>query len=243
MGPRAASVILAAAITALSSLSVLADERPVLDIPALLDRAKAGDASAQFELGAAYDWGNGVPANGAEALKWYRMAAEQGHVEAQNSVGSGLQAARQFSEARVWFERAAAQGHALATNNLAYLYDLGLGVKQNRQKAFELYSQSADLGWPEAMWNLANMYGAGQVGKKKNMSMACVWTLRARKHSLPGSDVFSRTTGVFQYLQEELSGQKFSDCQKQAEAWEPKRDPKKGDVQQAVPRDAASPRP
>ena len=35
-----------------------------------------------------YDHGRGVPEDDAEALKWYRMAAEQGNAPAQFSWGS-----------------------------------------------------------------------------------------------------------------------------------------------------------
>ena len=40
--------------------------------------AEQGDAVAQFNLGVSYANGDGVPENDAEAVRWYRMAAEQG---------------------------------------------------------------------------------------------------------------------------------------------------------------------
>ena len=49
--------------------------------------AENGDAVAQFKLGAMYDRGENVPQNFAEAEKWYRAAAEQGHAEAQLALG------------------------------------------------------------------------------------------------------------------------------------------------------------
>ena len=172
----------AAWVIALAPLFAFAQAMTSLD--EMRQKAEAGDKEAQFRLGSAYDSGRGVPRDGAEAMKWYLRSAEAGYAEAQNSVGSGLQAEQRYEEARTWYERAAAQGHALAINNLGYLYDLGLGVKQDRQKGFELYSRAADLGWGEAMWNLANMYGAGQLGAK-DLNMACVWTLRAVRFADP----------------------------------------------------------
>ena len=50
--------------------------------------AIAGDASAQTNLGLLYSKGIGVPQNDAEAVKWYRYAAEQGHAVAQNNLGA-----------------------------------------------------------------------------------------------------------------------------------------------------------
>jgi TPR repeat protein len=41
-------------------------------------KAQKGDANAQFTLGWMYLDGRGVSKDSAEALKWYRKAAEQG---------------------------------------------------------------------------------------------------------------------------------------------------------------------
>jgi len=43
-----------------------------------LPLAEQGDVSAQYFLGDMYRKGLGVPENDAEAVKWYRKAAEQG---------------------------------------------------------------------------------------------------------------------------------------------------------------------
>ncbi len=40
--------------------------------------AEKGGASAQYNLGILYDGGLGAPQDYAEAVKWYRKAAEQG---------------------------------------------------------------------------------------------------------------------------------------------------------------------
>lgn len=44
--------------------------------------AAQGDAGAQFRLGLMYDYGQGVPQNHANAVRWYRAAAEQGYAGA-----------------------------------------------------------------------------------------------------------------------------------------------------------------
>ena len=43
--------------------------------------------SAQFNLGAMYGTGRGVPQDDAEAVRWYRLAAEQGNADAQFNLG------------------------------------------------------------------------------------------------------------------------------------------------------------
>lgn len=42
-----------------------------------------GDAIAQYNLGVCYYNGNGVAKDQAEAVKWWRKDAEQGHEEAK----------------------------------------------------------------------------------------------------------------------------------------------------------------
>lgn len=197
----------------------------------LLAQANAGNAEAQFALASAYDSGNGAPRNAAESMRWYRAAAEQGLPEAQNSVGSGLQAEKKYVEARDWYRKAADQDHALATNNLAYLYDLGLGVPQDRREAFRLYMRAAELGWAEAMWNVANMYGTGQLGGPPNLGLACVWTLRAGTFSTPDqSQLRSYVARTTQQLEHTLPSAEMQACRTQAEDWRPNKP-----VRKAVP--------
>jgi TPR repeat protein len=45
--------------------------------------AEQGDVLAQYNLGIVYDTGKGVPQDYTEAVRWYRLAAEQGHASAQ----------------------------------------------------------------------------------------------------------------------------------------------------------------
>ncbi|MDG3066160.1 tetratricopeptide repeat protein [Thauera mechernichensis] len=213
---------------------------------ALITKAEAGDINAQFLVGSAYDSGKGTPRDGNEAMKWYRMAAERGHAEAQNSLGSGFQAEKRYEEALPWYEKASAQGHALATNNLAYLYDLGLGVKQDRRKGFELYSRAADLGWAEAMWNIANMYGAGQLGEK-DLVAACVWAFRARKFAASSErQLLTHLGRVIPYFERSLSAEQLTSCREQSETWAPTalratKDAQPGVAGDAAPKSGAAP--
>ena len=49
--------------------------------------ANQGNVNKHFNPGTMYDEGNGVPQSIGVALVWYRKAAEQGHAEAQCSLG------------------------------------------------------------------------------------------------------------------------------------------------------------
>lgn len=64
------------------------------------------DADAQYNFGICCLFGRGVEQSYAEAAKWFRKAAEQGHVEAQYNLaicynyGEGV--AYSYTEAEKW---------------------------------------------------------------------------------------------------------------------------------------------
>ncbi|WP_420146360.1 tetratricopeptide repeat protein, partial [Sphingobium sp.] len=49
--------------------------------------AQSGDPDAQFNLGQAYKLGRGVQPDLATAIDWYRKAAVQGHLRAEDNLG------------------------------------------------------------------------------------------------------------------------------------------------------------
>lgn len=188
---------------------------------ALIAKAEAGDTEAQIQVALAYDAGKGAPQDKNNAMKWYRMAADAGNADAQNSLGSMLQDGKKYGDALFWYEKATLQGHAQATNNAAYLYDLGLGVPQDRNRGLELYSRAADLGWAEAMWNIANLYGAGQLGTVDNR-MACIWSVRASRFAGPRERRLSAYLAeILPKLERKLTQDDLASCREQGNTWSP----------------------
>jgi len=91
------------------------------EIEALLVKAEQGDAAAQNNLGNMYFSGTGIPQNYSEAVKWYRLAAEEGWGNgAQFRLGymyaNGFGVAQDISKAYAWFSVAAAQGDTTAAD-------------------------------------------------------------------------------------------------------------------------------
>ena len=86
-----------------------------------------------------YDNGKGVPQDYAEAVKWYRLAAEQSYAAAQNNLGvmyyDGEGVPQDYAEAVKWYRRAAGQGYAAAQYNLGLKYHNGEGVPQDYVRA------------------------------------------------------------------------------------------------------------
>ncbi|MDB4748903.1 sel1 repeat family protein, partial [Akkermansiaceae bacterium] len=58
-------------------------EKPVEAEKTIQERAEAGDADAQYNMGMMYDNGDEVPQDKDEAMKWMRKAAEKGNAKAQ----------------------------------------------------------------------------------------------------------------------------------------------------------------
>lgn len=111
------------------------------------DRAKT---LSQAE--AAYDRGDY-----AEAVRWYRLAADQGDASAQTNVGimyaNGSSVAQDYAEAARWYLLAADQNYALAQNNLGGLYSSGLGVEKNLVESYKWLSLAAAGGAADAIGN------------------------------------------------------------------------------------------
>ena len=93
------------------------------------------------------------------SLHFFRLAADQGHPEAQFEIGQmfaqGLGIGQQFEEAAHWYLLAAKQGHAKAQFHLGFLYAHGQGVEQDYLKAYQWYRISEQCGYPLAKKNVA----------------------------------------------------------------------------------------
>ena len=73
-----------------------------------------------------YEHGEGIPKNAVEAVRWYRMAVDQGYTAAQVNLGRaydyGEGVPKDAVEAVRWYRMAAGQGNASAQLNLGLMY-------------------------------------------------------------------------------------------------------------------------
>jgi hypothetical protein len=97
----------------------------------------------------AYEKGNaaGMRGNVAEAVRWWRQAADQGHAEAQYNIALFYQVEeKNYAEAMRWYRKAADQGNADAQNSIGHLYATGKGVPKNEAEAKRWYRKAAASG-------------------------------------------------------------------------------------------------
>jgi len=160
-------------------------------ISQLRAKAEQGDASAQLQLGQAYDRGLRVKRDSSEAALWYRKAAEQGNAAAENDLGSlyqfGEGVPQSNDEAVKWYQKAVDQDYPQAYSNLGYMYDKGLGVAEDKAHGVALYRTAAEKGSLDGMLNLGVCYWRGE-GVTKDLVQAHMWIDLARSYSGVSSD-------------------------------------------------------
>jgi tetratricopeptide (TPR) repeat protein len=85
-----------------------------------------------------------------EAMRSYRMAADQGNADAQVYVGNlfylGQGTVQDYPEALRWYRKAADRGNADAEFSIGLLYEYGLGVPEDYAEATRWYRKAADQG-------------------------------------------------------------------------------------------------
>ena len=118
-----------------------------------------GALEAQVNLGICYSQGMGVEQDYAEAVKWFKEAAEAGHPAGKMNLaisyfeGEGIE---QDKEKAVALLIEASEYMADAQYLLAQCYENGEGTALDLAKAKELYQQAADNGIVEAKEWLEN---------------------------------------------------------------------------------------
>ena len=157
------SICLLLHVSALAQTRVLftAEPKPV-NLTKITQEAQAGSPTAQFLLGRCYHTGQGVSRDVAEAIRWYRMAAEHGETAAQVNLGILHIVSGDCREALKWLQRAAADGSAPAAYNLAVLFMNGCGAASSEQEALAWYRRAADKGFAPAFSAIGDLYKAGR---------------------------------------------------------------------------------
>ena len=119
--------------------------------------ALAGDADAQFNLGQAYKLGRGVPTDLAQAEAWYRRAAKQGHLQAEDNLGLVLFTANRRDEAMPFILRSAERGEPRAQYVLGTAHFNGDLAAQDWPRAYALTKRASDAGLGIASARLAQL--------------------------------------------------------------------------------------
>ena len=162
--------------------------------------AALGDAVAMSDIGYLHETGSLNPKNPfagthfgslfgtdrtqdyAEAMLWYRKAADLGHVESLTSIGRlhalGRGAPQDYTEAMRWYKKGADLGDPSGMTSLGALYLNGIVVKQDFSIALTWFRKAAQLEQSQAMVYLAYMYATGK-GVALDYAEAVRWNRKA----------------------------------------------------------------
>ncbi len=129
--------------------------------------AVAGDADAQFNMGQAYKLGRGVPQDLAIAEDWFKRAADQGHLQAEDNYGLLLFQSGRRSEAVRFLTRSAMRGEPRAQYILGTAHFNGDVVPKDWVRAYALMTRAAASGLPQAGQSLAVMDQNIPIGERQ----------------------------------------------------------------------------
>jgi len=166
----------------------------------LQSAAAAGNADAQYALGDAYYFAQGLPSDPDAAFKWYGLAAQQGHSAAQFSATiieraatepqpgtvlpmlrglfSGDTHRNDVKEGLASVQREAQLGNAIAQWKVGIAYATGTSVRRNDKEAVEWLRQAAEQNLTNAKYSLGHAYQEG-LGVRRNEAEALSWFRRA----------------------------------------------------------------
>lgn len=143
-----------AGILLIRGKGTLTDPGTGLDL--IRSAAEDGESEAMIRLAEMRHFGEpGVPPDPEEAALWARRAAETGHAQAQNLLGSlyeqGCGVPRRASVAVEWYRMAALQNHPKAQANLGRLLSGNRAGTPQRIEAWYWLRRSALQGEPLAL--------------------------------------------------------------------------------------------
>jgi TPR repeat protein len=102
-----------------------------------------------------YTFGDGVAQDHAEAVRWYRKAADQDNVNALFNLGvqydKGQGVREDYTEAAKYYRKAADQGLGQAQFNLGLKYKIGQGVAQDCIQAHMWFNLAGAAGNADAV--------------------------------------------------------------------------------------------
>lgn len=161
---------------------------PEQEMAALVKKADAGDADAQFKLGLMYAKGEDVPKDDVKAVGLFQKSATQGNAKGQfglaNFYEGGRGVAKDLSNAVEWYQKSADQNNPDALFNLGMMHAAGSGVPKDIVKAEELWQKAADNGSELAIEILSSGYAQGNAIMPKDIAKALAFN---RKHAERGS--------------------------------------------------------
>lgn len=154
--------------------------------------AQNGDADAQFNLGQAYKLGRGVPADLPQAADWYRRAAAQGHLHAEDNLGLVMFQQGDRTTAMPYLQRAAMRGEPRAQYLVGTALFNGDLLAKDWVRAYALMTRAAAAGLPQATTSLQSMDKyVPEDQRKQGLALAATMDRQGQEGALAAAPVMS----------------------------------------------------
>ncbi len=155
------------------------DLQPEKAIPLLKKAVEKKDLDSLPKLAFFYERGEFVKTDRQYAFRLYKEAAERGLAFAQfkyaEYIAEGFEEGAGFPVAMEWYGKSAQAKCPQALHKLGIIYRNGTGMKEpDPVKAATYFLEAANLGMPQAQYELANMFYIGD-GIPRNERQAFLW--------------------------------------------------------------------
>ena len=174
-------------------------------------------------LGDLYLIGRGVAQSHADAMDYYRQAADKGDEFSLGVVyAEGKGVPQDYAQALTWYRKAADQGDIRAQSAIGSLYHMGgsMWVKARMPidfaQALVWYRRAADQGDDVAQFGLGMMYFAAQ-GVSRDFAEAHKWLSLSIARALVDK---STLMPAIQELEKVMTMQQIAEAKQRARDWE-----------------------
>ena len=127
----------------------------------LLEKAKAGDAIAQVQLGVAFYEGHEIEKSDLKAVEWFKKSAEN-----ENALGEALLGMcykhgdgvdQDFKKAFQLFSKSAKKGNLMGQFGMGLFYTVGEGVTEDKKEGLRWILKAANRGYEPAVQTINNL--------------------------------------------------------------------------------------
>jgi FkbH-like protein len=155
--------------------------------------AGSDEARALLDVASSAAGPGGQAGPAADAVPWYRTAAEAGGAEAQCILAwaclTGDNCEQDEAMAAFWFEKSARAGWVGSQLQLGSMYYEGVGVPQHHEKAAAWLRLAAEAGDGEAQFRIACMFWRGE-GIARDRAAALDWYRKAAQSGKAEAQAF-----------------------------------------------------
>jgi len=127
----------------------------------LLEKAKAGDAIAQVQLGVAFYEGHEIEKSDLKAVEWFKKSAENENALGEALLGmcykQGDGVDQDFKKAFQLFSKSAKKGNLVGQFGLGLCFTVGEGVTEDKKEGLRWILKAANRGFEPAVQTINNL--------------------------------------------------------------------------------------